>query len=208
MSPTFGADVAFSVHSVEIGLIRWFEDLPIERKLRIVVGAPAIAAFTLAVIMPMVTNVLHSRGDLRRFATRVAAVTGVNVIEALEAGDDKAAVKALHALREEPEAAGVEITLPDGRALASYRRGADGAPEIELEPLSKTLAAAKLPPPVAFDPRQYPTSSLRGGQVRITAAAVADGKILGGCGSPRRSTPFIPTGSPSCSRPSPDWPRP
>jgi len=80
-------------------LIRWFADLPIERKLRIVIGAPAIAAFTLAVIVPMVTNLLHSRAELRRFATRVAAVTGVNVIEALEAGDDKGAVKALHALR-------------------------------------------------------------------------------------------------------------
>jgi TMAO reductase system sensor TorS len=160
-------------------LIRWFADLPIERKLRIVIGAPAIAAFTLAVIMPLVTNVLHSREELRRFATRVAAVTGVNVIEALEAGDDKAAVKALHALREEPEAASVEIALPDGRALATYRRGADGTPEIELDPLYKSLAAVKLPPPAAFDPRQHPTSSLRDGRVRITAAAVADGKVLG-----------------------------
>ena len=160
-------------------MIRWFADLPIERKLRIVIGAPAIAAFTLAVIMPTVTNVLHSREELRRFATRVAAVTGVNVIEALEAGDDKAAVKALHALREEPEAASVEIALPDGRSLATYRRGADGTPEIELDPLYKTLAAVKLPPPAAFDPRQHPASSLRDGRVRITAAAVADGRVLG-----------------------------
>ena len=179
MSPAFGAAGVFSVHSLEIGLIRWFADLPIERKLRIVIGAPAIAAFTLAVIMPIVTNVLHSRVELRRFATRVAAVTGVNVIEALEAGDDKGAVKALHALREEPEAASVEIALPDDRLLATYRRGADGAPEVELNPLSKTLAAVKLPPPAAFDSRLHPTSSLREGRVRITAAAVADGKVLG-----------------------------
>jgi two-component system, sensor histidine kinase len=180
VSPTFGAAGAFSLHSLEGGLIRWFADLPIERKLRIVIGAPAIAAFTLAVIMPMVTNVLHSREELRRFATRVAAVTGVNVIEALEAGDDKAAVKALQALREEPEAASVEIALPDGRSLATYRRGgADGTPEIELDPLYRTLAAAKLPAPAAFDPRQHPTPSLQDGRVKITAAAVADGKVLG-----------------------------
>ena len=179
MSPAYGAAGVFSVHSLEIGLIRWFADLPIERKLRIVIGAPAIAAFTLAVIVPIVTNVLHSREELRLFATRVAAVTGVNVIEALEAGDDKGAVKALHALREEPEAASVEIALPDGRPLATYRRGADGAPEVELDPLSKTLAAVKLPAPAAFDPRQHPLSSLQDGRVRITAAAVADGKVLG-----------------------------
>jgi len=160
-------------------LIRWFADLPIERKLRIVIGAPAIAAFTLAVIVPMVTNVLHSRAELRRFATRVAGVTGVNVIEALEAGDDKGAVKALHALREEPEAGSVQIALPDGRILATYRRGLDGAAEIELDPLSKSLSSVKLPPPAWFDPTQRPASALQGGRVRITAAAVADGKILG-----------------------------
>jgi two-component system, sensor histidine kinase len=160
-------------------LIRWFADLPIERKLRIVIGAPAIAAFTLAVIVPMVTNLLHSRAELRRFATRVAAVTGVNVIEALEAGDDKGAVKALHALREEPEAGSVQIALPDGRILATYHRGLDGAAEIELDPLSKTLASVKLPLPAVFDPGQRPVSVLQDGRVKITAAAVADGKVLG-----------------------------
>jgi two-component system, sensor histidine kinase len=160
-------------------LIRWFADLPIERKLRIVIGAPAIAAFTLAVIVPLVTNLLHSRAELRRFATRVADVTGVNVIEALEAGDDKGAVKALHALREEPGAGSVQIALPDGRILATYTRGLDGAAEIELDPLSKTLASVKLPPPAAFDPGQRPASALQAGRVRITAAAVAEGKVLG-----------------------------
>jgi TMAO reductase system sensor TorS len=160
-------------------LIRWFADLPIERKLRIVIGAPAIAAFTLAVIVPMVTNLVHSRAELRRFATRVAGVTGVNVIEALEAGDDKGAVKALHALREEPEAGSVQIALPDGRVVATYHRGPDGAPEIQLDPISKTLGSVKLPAPAAFDPKQRPASALEDGRVRITAAAVADGKVLG-----------------------------
>jgi len=160
-------------------LIRWFADLPIERKLRIVIGAPAIAAFTLAVIMPMVTNMLHARTELRRFATRVAGVTGVNVIEALEAGDDKGAIKALHALREEPEAGTVQIALPDGRILATYTQGIDGASETLLSPLSKTLAAVKLPAPEASDPTQQPMSALENGRVRITAAAVAGGKVLG-----------------------------
>jgi two-component system, sensor histidine kinase len=160
-------------------LIRWFADLPIERKLRIVIGAPAIAAFCLAVIMPMVTNLLHSREELRRFGTRIANVTGVGVVEALEAGDDKAAVKALQALRQEPGAASVQIALPDGRVLASYRRGLDGAPEIELAALSKTLASVQAPPPAASDPQRRPVSELKNGHVRITADAVADGKVLG-----------------------------
>ena len=160
-------------------MIRWFADLPIERKLRIVVGAPAVAAFMLAVIMPMLTNLLHSRAEVSRLATRIADVTGVNVIEALEAGDDKGAVKALHALREEPEVGSVQIALPDGRLLATYTQGSDGAAEINLEPLAKTLASVKLAPAAALDPKQRPASVLQDGRVRITAAAVAEGKVLG-----------------------------
>ncbi len=179
MSATPGAAVAFSLYFPGGGLIRWFADLPIERKLRIVIGAPAIAAFTLAVIVPMVTNLMHSRAELRRFATRVAGVTGVNVIEALEAGDDKSAVKALQGLREEPEAGSVQIALPDGRILATYTQGPDGAAEIGLDPLSKTLPSVKLPPPATFDPGERPASVLQNGHVRIRAAAVADGKVLG-----------------------------
>jgi TMAO reductase system sensor TorS len=160
-------------------LIRWFANLPIERKLRIVIGAPAIAAFTLAVIVPLVTTLLHSRAELRRFATRVAGVTGVNVIEALEAGDDKAAVKALHALQQEPEAGSVQIALPDGRTLATYNQGPRGAAEIELAPLGKALASVKLPAPTAVDAGRRPAFVLQSGHVRIEAAVVADGRVLG-----------------------------
>ena len=103
----------------------------------------------------------------------------MNVIEALEAGDDKGAVKALQALREEPgggQRADRAARRPHPRDLHPR---ADGTAEIELDPLSKTLASVKLPPPVAFDPGQRPASVLQAGHVRITAAAVADGKVLG-----------------------------
>jgi hypothetical protein len=40
-------------------LIRWFADLPIERKLRVVIMVPAMAAFGIAMLMHFVTNVLY-----------------------------------------------------------------------------------------------------------------------------------------------------
>jgi hypothetical protein len=41
----------------------------------------------------------------------------------------------------------VQIALPDGRILATYhRKGPDGAPEIELDPLSKTLTVREASP--------------------------------------------------------------
>jgi two-component system, sensor histidine kinase and response regulator len=43
-------------------LFRWFADLPIERKLRVVMTVPAMAAFAIAMVMHIATNLLHWRG--------------------------------------------------------------------------------------------------------------------------------------------------
>jgi signal transduction histidine kinase len=40
-------------------LFRWFADLPIERKLRVVIAIPAMAAFGIALVMQVATNLLH-----------------------------------------------------------------------------------------------------------------------------------------------------
>jgi len=48
-----------------------------------------------------------------------------------------------------------------------------------FEPAPSASGFAEPGAPAAFDPRQRPTPSLQGGRVRITAAAVADGKVLG-----------------------------
>jgi len=42
-------------------LFRWFADLPIERKLRVVITVPAMAAFAIAIVMHVATNLLHLR---------------------------------------------------------------------------------------------------------------------------------------------------
>ena len=46
-------------------MIRWFADLPIERKLRVVILVPAIAVFTVAMIVHVGMNLLHLRDDLQ-----------------------------------------------------------------------------------------------------------------------------------------------
>jgi two-component system, sensor histidine kinase len=160
-------------------LLRWFADLPIERKLRFVISAPAMAAFGVGLILHLVTSVTHFEDDMRRRATRIARVTGVAVIQAVEAGDERAAERALAELREESMVSAADIALPDGRTLATYRRGTSDARDIVLDPAGKTVASRGVPPPRDDDPNARPSFDVAGGRVRITAAAAFNGKVLG-----------------------------
>jgi hypothetical protein len=96
-------------------LIRWFTDLPIERKLRVVIMVPAIAVFAVAMIAHIALNLLHLRADLQWSAARVARVTGASTIDALRLGDDKAALKAMSALRDEWLVSDAEVTGVNGK---------------------------------------------------------------------------------------------
>jgi TMAO reductase system sensor TorS len=158
-------------------LFRWLTDLPIERKLRVVISVPAMAAFAIALIMHVATNVLHVREDMRRRATRIARVTGVDVIDSLKSGDADAATRALGALRAETLVSAVDILLPDGRKIAAFAPGTAGVPVLELTPSVKPLTG--LAPLKDFDPRQEPILRLASGHFQITAAAVQNGKVLG-----------------------------
>jgi TMAO reductase system sensor TorS len=158
-------------------LFRWLADLPIERKLRVVISVPAMAAFAIALIMHVATNVTHVRDEMQRRATRIARVTGVNVIGSLKSGDAAAATRALADLRAEGLVSGVDVFLADGRKLASFARGTQGAPAIELASGAGPLT--NLAPPADFDPRHEPVLRLAAGHFQITAAAVQNGKVLG-----------------------------
>ena len=82
-------------------MIRWFADLPIERKLRAVALVPAIAVFAVAMIAHIAMNLLHLRNELVLSGARVARVNGAATIEALRLGDNGSALKAMNALRDE-----------------------------------------------------------------------------------------------------------
>jgi two-component system sensor histidine kinase/response regulator len=145
-------------------LIRWFADLPIERKLRVVIMVPATVAFAIALTMHVATNLLHLREDMLRRGARVARVIGADVIAQSEAGDEPAAIKRLMVLRDEPLVRAAEVIGQDGRRVATYGRfDADGNQD-----------AATLP----VDPAK-PKVFLRGGHLHITAPVLRDGRVLG-----------------------------
>ena len=147
-------------------MIRWFADLPIERKLRVVIMVPAMIAFGIALAMHIATNFLHLREDMLRRASRVARIIGPSVIAQVEAGDRQSAAKALNVLRDEPMVSVAEVFLPNGKRLATYRRA-------ESDPISGS-AGATLP----LDP-DGPKLFARGGHIHITAPVVHEGRVLG-----------------------------
>jgi two-component system sensor histidine kinase/response regulator len=138
-------------------LFRWFADLPIERKLRVVIIVPAMAAFAIAMLMHVATNLLHLRADMQQRAAGIARTAGVGAIEALGRGDTPGVIAALAVLRDEPMVDIAEVYLPDGRKIATYDRAANG---------------------VLLNPGSTP-EPLRGNQFQITASATHEGATVG-----------------------------
>jgi two-component system sensor histidine kinase/response regulator len=155
-------------------LIRWFADLPIERKLRVVIVVPAIAVFAVAMLVHAGMNLLHIRDDLQWSAARVARVTGVNTIEALRLGDDKAALKAMSALRDEWLSTDAEVLGLDGQELASFHRAEN---EARLAPAGPPGSRAA--PGVLYVDPQHPRLYLEGWQLHIIAAVERNHQALG-----------------------------
>jgi two-component system sensor histidine kinase/response regulator len=156
-------------------LIRWFADLPIERKLRVVIVVPAIAVFGVAMFVHAGMNLLHIRDDLQWSAARVARVTGLDTIEALRLGDDKAALKAMGALRDEWLSSDAEVLGPDGRELASFHRVDN---EAHLAPAAAP-GSRPAPSAVPYVDPQHPRLYLEGGQLHLIAAVERNHELLG-----------------------------
>ncbi|HLZ98689.1 MAG TPA: ATP-binding protein [Steroidobacteraceae bacterium] len=145
-------------------MIRWFADLPIERKLRVVIMVPATVAFAIALTMHIATNLLHLREDMLRRGSRVARVIGAEVIAEADAGNEASAVKRLLVLRDEPLVSAAEVFRPDGRRVATYGRS-----DIEGDRGSV---------PLPLDPAE-PKLFLRSGHLHITAPVLRDGRVMG-----------------------------
>ena len=145
-------------------MIRWFADLPIERKLRVVIMVPAMAAFAIALTMHVATNLLHMREEMLLRGARVARVIGVDVIEQSDAGNEAAIAKRLMVLRDERPVSAAEVFRPDGKRVATYGRfGAVGDPKAAPLPLDPAL----------------PKLFVRDGHVHITAPILRDGRVQG-----------------------------
>jgi two-component system, sensor histidine kinase len=156
-------------------LIRWFANLPIERKLRAAITAPAMAAFGIALLMHIATNLFQWREVMLSGASRVARVTGTGVIAQIKAGDTASAIRNLKELRDEPLVSSAEIFLSNGKKVATYQRGSDVA---RLEPATAQDSSVTQPAYLPLDPA-HERLFLRSGQFHITAAVVNDGRVLG-----------------------------
>ena len=155
-------------------MIRWFAELPIERKLRVVIIVPAIAVFAVAMIAHIAMNLLHLRDDLLWSAARVARATGAPTIEALRVGDDAAALKAMNGLRDEWLVSDAEVLAPNGRALAVYLRS-EKAARLETATVQDSVLAHAVPP---TDP-QHPRLYVQGSRFHIIAAVVRKDQVTG-----------------------------
>jgi two-component system sensor histidine kinase/response regulator len=160
-------------------LIRWFADLPIERKLRVVIMVPAMAAFGVAIVMHVATNLLHLRDQMLLRASVVAGSTGARIISQAGAGDDRAAAKTLEGLREEPLVGSAEIFLASGQKLATYERGS-GVVHVEPGVGRVAAVASRVEGPGAstFRPPS-PGVRMRFGRVHVTGVVMRDGEAIG-----------------------------
>ena len=156
-------------------MIRWFADLPIERKLRAVALVPAIAVFAVAMIAHVALNLVHLRNDLLWSAARVARVNGAATIEALRIGDNAGALKAMNGLRDEWLVSDAEILAPNGRTLGTFHRGENVA---RVEPAAEQNSLA-LPRSEQYTDPQHPRIYMQGRRFHIIAAVVRKDQVLG-----------------------------
>jgi len=154
-------------------LIRWFADIPIERKLRVVIMVPAIAVFAMAMLVHIAMNLLHLRDDLQWCAARIARVTGASTIDALRLGNDAAALLAMNGLRDEWLVGEAEVLLPNGQKLATYRRGQN---DVRLEPVPGAAGAADA---ARREGGQRIGLSLRASRMQVIAPIERNRQVLG-----------------------------
>jgi two-component system, sensor histidine kinase and response regulator len=108
-------------------LFRWFADLPVERKLRVLITVPALAAFAIAMLMYLATNLMHLHGYMQERAAGIARTAGIAVIQAAQTNQPRAALEALRALRDDPIIDDAEVYLANRHRFAYYDRSSDQA---------------------------------------------------------------------------------
>jgi signal transduction histidine kinase/DNA-binding response OmpR family regulator/HPt (histidine-containing phosphotransfer) domain-containing protein len=108
-------------------LFRWFADLPVERKLRVLITVPAMAAFAIAMLMHLATNLMHLHGYMQERAAGIARTAGIAVIQAAQTNQPHAALEALRALHDDPIVDVAEVYLADRTRFAFYDRHSDQA---------------------------------------------------------------------------------
>jgi two-component system, sensor histidine kinase and response regulator len=146
-------------------LFRWFADLPVERKLRVLITVPAMAAFAIAMLMQLATNLMHLHDYMQERAEGIARTTGIAVIQAAQVNQPQAALEALRALRDDPIVDVAEVYLANRQRFAYFDRSND---EVSLDPAGQPHFSPSVGQLVA-----------QGSQFQITVPATRFGVVLG-----------------------------
>lgn len=104
-----------------------FRDMPIKRKLTIIIMATTAAALLLAGVGIMLSDTLLFRQYLRRDLTSLAGIVGDNSTAAISFDDAKVGSETLAALRARPHIVNACIYEADGKLLARYARANSNA---------------------------------------------------------------------------------
>ena len=100
--------------------MRTLRNVPIQRKLRIVMLSTCAAALIVACGTLFVLQFFTFRSDFQRDIATTAEMIGSNSVAALTFKDENAAQEILGALKAKPHIKAAEIVLLDGTRLASY----------------------------------------------------------------------------------------
>ena len=103
-------------------IYRSFLDLPIRRKLTLLMMASSGVALLAATISFVAYDRIQYRGALARNLTALAEVIGKNSTAALAFGDTQAAEEILAGLEAQPNIVSASLYSGDGQTLAEYRR--------------------------------------------------------------------------------------
>jgi two-component system sensor histidine kinase/response regulator len=151
-------------------LIRWFANLPIERKLRLAITVPAMSAFAAAALLHVVAMVVHMREDLLQRADWMARSVGAPAIAALQGGDPGLAIGDLEALRGDASVSRVDLSSPQRQPLAVFDRASN---ETRLVRPGDTAAADSAPAGAAA------AIAIGAGVYHVTVPVMSNGATLG-----------------------------
>jgi two-component system, sensor histidine kinase and response regulator len=133
--------------------------------LRVLITIPAMAAFVIAMLMHLATNLMHLHDTMRERAEGIARTAGIAVIQAAQNHDSQAALEALRVLRDDPIVDVAEVYLANHRRFAAYDRASN---DVSLD--------AGDAPPASPDVGQR---LVEGRQFQITVPATRSGAVLG-----------------------------
>ncbi len=117
--------------------MRSLRDIPIQRKLRVIVLLTCSAALVVACGALFAFQFFQFRQDFERDLAAVASIIGSNSTAAISFADNEAAFETLSSLRAKPQITGAAIILKGGKTLA--QTGDFSLPESKVPTLSPGL---------------------------------------------------------------------